>query len=127
MAVSNYSKAIVLIISAGMSIYISASSDGVVSPLDYTNIVIAILTAVTVYLVPNLSTGIAKYAKAIIAFAGAAATAVATIVGTSANWDGVTTNDWLSVLLAGLAAVGLFIVPNTQRGSGDHVAVGGGE
>jgi len=123
MAVSKYSKAIVLILSAALSIYISASSDGVVSPLDYVNIGIAILTAITAYLVPNLEGGVLKYAKFLVAFAGAAATALTTIVANVQDWSGVTSADWLSVLLAGLAAVGLFIVPNTQKGDGAHVAL----
>lgn len=102
-----------MILAAGVGIFTSANADGVVTPLEYTNIFIAIAGAVLVYILPNLPAGPAKYTKTIVAFATAAAQAVAVIVANSADWSGVTGNDWLSVILAGLAAIGLYIIPNT--------------
>lgn len=113
MRVSQYTKSIVMVLAAGLGIFIAANSDGVVTPLEYTNIFIAIAGAVLVYILPNLSSGPAKYTKTIVAFATAAAQAAAVIVAHSADWSGVTSNDWLSILLAGLAAIGLYILPNT--------------
>jgi hypothetical protein len=114
MRIGQYAKAIVLVLAAGLSIFVAASTDNVVSPVEYTNIGLGILTAIGVYLIPNLQAGVAKYAKTFVAFGGAAATALAVIVANAADWNGVTQNDWLGVLLAGLAAIGLFIVPNTS-------------
>jgi hypothetical protein len=114
MRIGQYAKAIVLVLAAGLSIFVAASTDGVVSPVEYTNIGLGILTAVGVYLIPNLKAGVGKYAKTIVAFGGAALTALAVVVATSADWNGVSQNDWLGVLLAGLAAIGLFIVPNSS-------------
>jgi hypothetical protein len=114
MRIGQYAKAIVLVLAAGLSIFVAASTDNVVSPVEYTNIGLGILTAIGVYLIPNLQSGVAKYAKTIVAFGGAAVTALAVVVANAADWNGVTQNDWLGVLLAGLAAIGLFIVPNTS-------------
>lgn len=112
MQVSKYTKAIVTILAAGLGIFVAANSDGVVTPVEYTSIGIGLLTAITTYLVPNLSSGVAKYAKTIVAFGGAALTALAVIVAHSADWSGVSSNDWLGILLAGLAAIGVYILPN---------------
>lgn len=114
MRVGQYSKAIIMILAAGVGIFTAANSDGVVTPLEYTNIFIGIAGAVLVYLLPNLPAGAAKYTKTIVAFGTAAAQAVAVIVANSADWSGVTSNDWISVVLAGLAAIGLYIIPNTK-------------
>lgn len=114
MRVGQYTKAIVMILAAGLGIFTAASTDGVVSPVEYVNIGLGILAAILVYLLPNLTTGPAKYTKSIVGFATAALTALAVVVAQASDWSGVTSNDWLGVLLAGLAAVGLFILPNTK-------------
>lgn len=114
MKVSQYSKSIVMVAAAGLAIFTSANTDGNVSPAELVTIIIAILGAIPVYFIPNLPTGVAKYAKAFVAFGLAAAQAVVLIVATSQDWSGVTSNDWLTVLLAGLAAIGLAIIPNTK-------------
>lgn len=112
MVVNKYTKAVVTILAAGLGIFVAANSDGVVTPVEYVNIGIALLTAVSTYLIPNLDSGVAKYAKSIVAFGGAALTALAVIVAHAADWSGVSSNDWLGILLAGLAAIGVYILPN---------------
>lgn len=113
MRVGQYSKSIVMILASALGIYVAAKSDGVVTPVEYVNIGIGIVTAIGVYLLPNLPSGAAKFTKAFVAFGGAALTALAVIASNAVGWSGVTPNDWLSVVLAGLAAIGLYIIPNT--------------
>jgi hypothetical protein len=115
MNIGIYAKSIVMIISAGIGILVAALSDNLVSATEYTNIGIAIVTAVGVYLVPNLSAGAAKFAKSIVAFGGAALTALVVVLGNTVGFLDVSSSDWLAVLLAGLAAIGLYIVPNQDK------------
>jgi hypothetical protein len=114
MKVSEYAKSIVMVLAAGLGIFTAAISDGVVSPVEWVNIGISLVAAVGVYLIPNLSSGAAAYAKSIVAFGGAALAALALIVANVANFGVVTPSDWLGVVLAGLGAIGLYIVPNSK-------------
>lgn len=115
MKIGSYAKSIVMVIAAGIGILTAALSDGVVSPVEYVTIAISILTAIGAYLIPNMSSGVGAYAKTLVAFGGAAAAALANIVAHAASFSEVSQSDWLNVLLAGLAAVGLFIVPNVPK------------
>lgn len=65
------------------------------------------VSAVSVAIVPNLDAGIAKVAKTIIAFLLAGLTvAAAVIVG------GLTGAEWVEILVAAFAAVGVTAIPN---------------
>lgn len=112
MNIGFYAKSIVMVIAAGIGILTAALSDGVVSATEFVNIAIAIVTAIGVYIVPNLDAGVGKYAKTIVAAVGAGLSALIVILGTNLGWADVSSSDWLNVLLAALAAVGLYIVPN---------------
>lgn len=114
MNISHYAKAIGQIIAAAMIILVSALSDGLISPVEFVNIAIAIVTAAGVYWVPNLEAGLAKYAKAITSMAGAALAALVLILGTGIGLGDVTLADWLTVALAALATLGIGIVPNAS-------------
>jgi hypothetical protein len=122
MNVTQYTKSIVTILAAGLGIFTAAITDGVVTPLEYVNVVIAILTAVGVYLLPNLPEGVRKYTKTLVAFGGAAATALAVIVADAANFGDIGTAAWLSVLLAGLAAIGVYVLPNIATNGGVNIS-----
>lgn len=115
MRISTYAKAIVYIITAGLVVLGAALTDDVVSTSEWLNIGIAGVTAVGVYLVPNLGTGVQHYAKGIVAFVGAALAALASFLS-----DGVTSAEWVLVALAALGAIGVVIVPNTP---GRHEAI----
>jgi hypothetical protein len=116
MNAGQYAKTITTIIAAGLGILVAALSDDVVSAVEFVNIVIAIVTAVGVYLVPNLPEGPARYLKTIVAFAGAALATLALILGESLGFGDVTSADWLTVLLAGLTVIGVYVIPNVSRG-----------
>lgn len=105
---TTYSKAVLMIIASAVTILVAALSDNVVTVSELVNVAIAIVTAIGVYLVPNLADGAARYLKFGVAIVGAALVALS-----SALTDGVTISEWLQILLAALAAIGVVIVPNT--------------
>lgn len=115
MNIGFYAKSIVTIIAAGLGILVAALADNFVSSLEYVNIGIALVTAIGVYLIPNLPAGPAKVGKTFVAAAGAGLAALATILATTLDFSVVTSSDWLSVLLAAGAAIGVYIVPNEPK------------
>lgn len=123
MNIGHYAKSIVMVLAAALGILTSALSDDTVTAIEYVNIAIAVVTAVAAYIIPNLGEGPAKYAKFFVAAGGAALAALATIIGTSLGFGDVTSSQWLLVILAGLAAVGLYIVPNES--SPEKVVIAG--
>ena len=106
-AVTTYTKAIVAIAAAALVVLGAALTDNEVTTVELVNIAIAIVTAIGVYLVPNLDDGPRRYAKAIVAFLGAALAALLTVLT-----DGVTASEWITVVLAALGAIGVTILPN---------------
>lgn len=60
---TQYSKSIVSIVAATLAVLGAAVTDGLITPVDAVSIAIAVVTAVAVYLVPNLDTGAPTYAK----------------------------------------------------------------
>lgn len=105
--VSRYYKAIVAIAFAVMSVFVTASTDNDFSTEEIGQIITALLTAVLVYLVPNLPKGPGGYLKFVVAIIGAIVTA-----GIGLLDDGLSVNDYGIVFLAVLNAIGVGIVPN---------------
>lgn len=106
---SKYTKAIVSIIAAVAITVSTALTDSVLSSLEIVTIAIAFTTAISVYLVPNLDGNVSRYAKGIIAFAGAGLAALSTILIDSGS---VSAGDILTVVIAGLGAIGVVILPD---------------
>jgi len=106
---SKYAKAIVAILTAGVSVVVTAMGDNVLDGPELVGVAIAVLTAVGVYLVPNLSSGAAKYAKAIVAIVGTVLQAALPLL----TEGDITATGWLLILLAALGALGVGVVPNT--------------
>lgn len=115
--VSNYAKSIVQIGFAGLAVFASAITDNNVTPLEIVQIVIAFITAGVVYYYPNIPDG-AKYktiVKTLLAGAGAAASALAVIAANIFSFSEVGLSDWLSVILAAGATLGVYIIPNSEN------------
>jgi hypothetical protein len=113
MSISLYAKAIVSIIAAALVTLGAALTDGVVTTSELLMVVASVVTAVVVYLVPNLKAGVLAYAKGITGFIGAGIMALITIIG-SGGFSDVTPSSWILVLLAGLGAIGIVVVPNVK-------------
>ena len=105
---SRYAKAIVAILTAGLTVLAAALTDGVVVLDERFGIALAIVNAMAVYLVPNLAAGVGRYAKAIVAVVGTALQAALPLIinGT------LPASSWLLVLIAALGALSVGIVPN---------------
>lgn len=104
-----YAKVALYIAAAAVAAIVAALTDDVVSSTDLVLVGLAVLGAVGVYLVPNLPEGARRYAKGGVAVLVAAGDALVVLVV-----DGVTLSEWLLVVLAGLAAVGVVVVPNAS-------------
>lgn len=108
---AKYAKAIVAIITAVLTVIVTALVDDRLDAIDLANIVIAFLTAVLVYVVPNVKDQtVGNYLKVIIAFVG---TALQALIPFLVNGD-VTTQQWLLVLLAAIGALGVGVIPNVN-------------
>ena len=102
-----YAKSIIYIALTAITFLVTAAADELLTLDEVLNLVVIVLGAVVVYLVPNLPAGVGAYAKTIAAFATAAVIALLSFLT-----DGVTLTEWLQVLLAAFAGVGVYIVPN---------------
>lgn len=105
-----YSKALIYIALAAVAFLVTAVSDNQLTIEETLNLAVIVLGAVGVYLVPNLASGVGAYAKSGVAFLTAAIVALLSFLT-----DGVTLAEWLQVLLAAFAGIGVYIVPNEPR------------
>lgn len=110
-----YAKSIIGLLTALITAFVTVLTDNTLDTLDLATVGIAGLTAVGVYIIPNLSSGPAFYAKAIVAFAGTGLQALVPFLATGT----VTTTQWLMVMVAALGAIGVGIVPNATPKSGN--------
>lgn len=105
---STYAKAVVGILTATLLVVATAVTDNRVEDFEIVGIALALVTAVGVYLIPNLASGVGHWAKMIVALLGTGLQALLPFVT-----DGeVTLAAWLMVVVAALGAVGVGIVPN---------------
>lgn len=105
---AKYRKAIGQVLVTVAVFVVSAITDDVISPEEWVLLAGTAVTAVGVYVVPNLDEGIGAVAKSVVAFLLAGLTVLATLkLG-----DGLSTAEILTVLIAAAAAVGLTGLPN---------------
>lgn len=107
--IKQYAKALMYIALAAVAFLVTALSDSVLALDEILNLVIVVVGAVGVYLVPNLPAGVGAYAKTIIAFITAGVIALLSFLT-----GGVTITEWLQVILAAFAGIGVYIVPNEE-------------
>ena len=105
---SRYAKAIVAILTAGATVLATALTDNFVTVDERFGIALAIVNAIAVYFVPNLSAGVGRYAKMIVAFVGTGLQALIPLL----DGGGIPATTWLLVLVAALGAVSVGIIPN---------------
>lgn len=107
---SKYAKALVAIATAVVALLVTALTDDVVTLVEVLGIFVAGVTAIGVYLVPNLPSGVGRYAKAAVAVVGTALQAAVPL----ATEGAITNSGWLLILLSVLGALSVGIVPNRQ-------------
>ncbi|QIG57905.1 hypothetical protein SEA_PAULODIABOLI_220 [Microbacterium phage PauloDiaboli] len=107
MVLSHYAKAITYIAMAGLTFLVTALSDNALTGEELINLLVIVVGAIGVYAIPNFPEGVAKVAKTGVAFATAG------LVALLSFWTGgVEVTEWIQVILAAFAAVGVYIVPN---------------
>ena len=107
MNIAHYGKSITYIALAAVAFLVTALSDNALSGEEILNLIIVVLGAIGVYAIPNIPENFAKYAKTGVAFLTAG------VIAALSFWTGgIETTEWLQIVLAAFAAVGVYIVPN---------------
>lgn len=99
----NWKKSLGAVVATIASALVAAlSGDNALSSPEILNIVVIALAAVSATVIPELDAGIAQFAKPIVLASSAAATLAVNLIA-----DGITTGEWLQLLVAALGAVGI--------------------
>lgn len=108
-------KPIVTVFTAVVLAIIGFLDDHVISSMEWLLVIMTLLTAIPVYIYPNLSGGAAKYTKALTQFFTAVVGALILF------WSGgVDLSEWLQVAVIGLGALGV-VVPKAPQYSPSQV------
>lgn len=118
MNIGNYAKAIVYVALAAVTFLVTALADNSISTDELVNLAVIVVGAVGVYLVPNFPAKFAQYAKT-----GVTLLTAALVTTLSFLSDGISTTEWLQIGIAALAAIGVYIVPNTPTVKAEIVSV----
>lgn len=101
-----YSKSIGMVLMTVVTAIVAALTDDKVSTAEWLNIAILGFGAASVFAAPNVP--YAKYTKTVLAVLTAGLTAVVSFLT-----GGITTAEWLQVLVAAAAAVGVYALPKS--------------
>lgn len=107
--ITTYAKSIVYIALTAVMFLVTALSDDALSVEELLNLAVAVVGAIVVYLVPNFPSTVGRYAKTI-----ATAVTAGILLAISFLTDGISLVEWMQIGIAALAAVGVYIVPNTK-------------
>lgn len=101
-----FAKALVAVLMAALISFQTLATDGV-SVQDWASIAVAVLTAVGVYVAPNVPAAF-NWMKTLVAMllAGAQAAVQVTAVG------GIDGQGWLTILIAAIGVISVYVVPN---------------
>lgn len=102
-----YAKALMYIALTAVGFLATALTDGGLSTEEILNLTILVAGAVGVYAVPNLPEGWRAYSKTIIAALVAGLVALLSFLT-----GGITVSEWLQVVMAAFAGVGVYVTPN---------------
>lgn len=101
---AKYLAAVATVIVAGAG---AALADNTITTAETVNLAIIGLGAVLTYVVPNLETGVGRYAKMLVqAFTAGAVLLQSSLI------DGVTAGEWLQVAAAVLGTFTVYALPN---------------
>jgi hypothetical protein len=107
-----YAKTVAQIIATGIAaVLVALTGDGQFSDVELINTAIAVVGAIGVLYVPNAPHG--AVAKMVVSALMAALTLAVNLIA-----DGVTISEWLQLVMAALAALGVYAVPNSPRPAG---------
>ncbi|MGW4487840.1 hypothetical protein ACWEOE_28830 [Amycolatopsis sp. NPDC004368] len=102
-----YAKAFVQVIATLLTALLPFIIDGALSSVDVINLCIVGCTALGVAVVPNLSAGVARYAKAVLAVLGAVLVLLTSFIA-----DGhLSIDEIVQLASAALGAIGVYALP----------------
>lgn len=101
-----FAKALVAVLMAALVSFQTLATDGV-SVQDWASIAVAVLTAVGVYLIPNVPASL-SWAKTAVAMLLAGAQAAVQVTATG----GIDGQGWLTILIAAIGVISVYVVPN---------------
>jgi hypothetical protein len=108
MTLGKYANLFTMVLATVLSAVLAAMvGDSIISPQEWANIAIIGVGALSVFTAPNIPG--AKYVKTAIAFLTAVLTVLVTVIV-----GGIGTAEIIQMILAGLAAIGVHTIPNTQ-------------
>jgi uncharacterized membrane protein YhhN len=110
--IRKYKKAAGVVLVAVLTAAVAALTDNVISPREWTVITGIGVSAVGTAVVPNLPAGIGGYAKSVVTFLVAGMAVLTVVID-----GGLTMAEVYEVVLAGLAALGITVIP---RNIGDY-------
>ena len=93
------------------SVSVALTGDGKIDHVEWINIAIAAVGAVSVYAAPNVPG--AMYTKSILAALTAGLTVAASLIT-----DGISPSEWGQIIIAGVGALGIYAVPNSTKDVG---------
>ena len=105
-----YGKAILQIFAAVVMALIGFLDDNFLDTVEIINCALVALATISVVLVPNLTQGVANVAKVVVSAMTAGFTVLVTAVSA-----GVDMTEWLQVLVAVLAAAGIYVPKAPQH------------
>lgn len=106
--IGEYAKSLTYIVGAAAGVFQAGLSDGALSTVEVINAVIAGVGVIPVYWVTKQ-----YYLKAISVGVVAALQAVVILLADKLNLGAIDGSEWSTVLLTGLFAAGVLIIPNT--------------
>jgi hypothetical protein len=106
-----YSKALAQVAATVLVALLPLLVDGHLSAVEVINLCIVGISAIGVAIVPNLSAGVAKYAKSLLAVAGAVLVLLTSFIS-----DGnLSTDEIVQLVVAALGALGVYALPAPQH------------
>lgn len=117
-------KAVSQLVATILAAVVPLLVDGSLSKLELLNLGLLLLSTLLVTVVPNLSAGVAKYAKEAVAIGLAVLTLLVTFVGAGTHLGA---SEWIQLALAALGAIGVIgfsapKFPATKIVSGNFVS-----
>lgn len=106
-----YAKFVLAVIVTVISGVVAALTDGVVTNVEWINVAIAGVGAAAVFAAPNVPG--ARFTKSILAVLAAILTFLVTGIT-----DGISTAEWLQILVIAAGAIGVYAVPNKTLSDG---------
>lgn len=107
MNITHYAKSLLYIALAVVGVLVTALADELLTVDELVNVAIIGVGAITVYLVPNLPSGVGRYAKTIVTFVVAGLVALQSFLT-----GGITITEWLQIAVAAFAGIGVYVIPN---------------